>query len=125
MDRYVVRRRETIVEPKEVETGRRVTKLLNIVFLTWSVLVVIMYFASIDIPDYVDIGISIFAITVSIAYQSYKWYFYKKSEIGKVMEDPDISRARKIEDGQMNRRQAVNLDSELLNLDSIKINVDK
>lgn len=124
MNGFVVKRRDTFVEPAGVETGRQITKVLNIVFLTWSVLTIIMYFLSIDIPDYVDVSVSIFAISVSIMYQLYKAYWFKKSQISKVFDDPDLALRRKIINGDIKRRTArlepvKNLDMNFLSLEDI------
>lgn len=125
MNGFVVKRRDTLVEPASVETGRKMTKILNIVFLTWSVLTIIMYFLSIDIPDYFDVSISIFAISVSVMYQLYKAYWFKKSQISKVFDDPDLALRRKIDNGDIKRKAAIvepvkNLDMNFLSLEDIK-----
>jgi hypothetical protein len=125
MNGFVVKRRDTLVEPAGVEIGRRITKVLNIVFITWSVLTIIMYFLSIDIPDYFDVGVSIFAISVSVTYQLYKAYWFKKSQISKVFDDPDLALRRKIDNGDIKRKAARvepinNLDMNFLSLEDIK-----
>lgn len=125
MSNFIVKRRDTIVEPASVETGRKITKVLNVVFLTWSVLTIVMYYSSINLPEYVDISVSIFAIAVSVTYQIYKAYCFKQSQISKVFDDPDLVLRRKIENGDMKRRAAAvkpasNLDIEFLSLEDIK-----
>ena len=95
MDNFIVKRRETIVIPKEVETGRNINKLLNVIFLTWSVLTIILYFSGASVPDNLDVGVSLFAIGISICYQVYKYYMFRKSEVNKVFDDPDEALKRK------------------------------
>ncbi len=129
MNNYIVNRRETIVIPKAVADGRRVNYVLNIIFLTWSVLTIIMYFTNVEVPDYLDIGVSITAIAISVVYQVYKYYSFKKSEISKIFDDPDLALKRKNESKENNRRIAIkpiqNVDSpslEMLNLADVKVN---
>jgi hypothetical protein len=127
MNNYIVNRRETIVIPKAVADGSRVNFVLNIIFLTWSVLTIIMYFASVDVPDFLDIGVSILAIAISLLYQIYKYYIFKKSKIYKIFDDPDLALKRKNESKENNRRVAIkpiqNVASsslEILNLNDIQ-----
>lgn len=124
MSNFIVKRRDTIVEPVSVETGRKITKVLNVVFLTWSVLTIIMYYSSVNLPEYVDIGVSMFAILVSVSYEIYKAYCFKQSQITKVFDDPDLALRKKIETGNMKRRVATkplnNLDIDFLSLNDIK-----
>jgi len=129
MDNYIVQRRETIVIPKAVADGRKVNNILNIIFLTWSVLTIIMYFLNINVPDYLDIAVSISAISISILYQVYKYYSFKKSEISKVFDDPDLALKRKNQSKENNRRIAIkpiqNVEtSKMLNINDIQLELN-
>jgi hypothetical protein len=133
MEKYIVKRRETIVVPKSVEIGSKVNHILNVIFLTWSIMTIILYFSNIQVSDSLDIGVSLLAIGISISYQVYKYYMFRKSEVNKIFDDPDEVLRRK--NAQNIRKQAIvtpfqinsepnriNVKNDILDLNSIDIN---
>lgn len=87
-DKYIVKRRETIVIPNSVETGNKLNKYLSIGFLTWSIIVIICYFSEVNIPEVVDISISMFAIGVSVVHSLYNYYCFKSHNLYSIGPEP-------------------------------------
>jgi len=124
---YIVRRRDTIVIPKTIENGRKVNNILNYIFLTWSVITIILYFSSSEnlLPEYVDVGVSMLAIIISIGYQIYKLYEYRSSKLNQIFDDPaNIAKGPRrtaIVKPTVVTNAAQNLD--LLNLNEVKLDL--
>jgi hypothetical protein len=112
---YIVKRRGTTVTPIEVEYSNKLNKGLSIVFLCWSVVVIICYFSNVNIPEYIDISISILAITVSCAYYTYKYFTYKNHKLDAVSPAPK----------EKERKQAIRNVSpiDFTNLEEIKLDI--
>jgi hypothetical protein len=83
-DNYVVKHRDTIVVPKSVEVSRSINDYLSYVFLSWSMITLILYFSDIEIPEYVDVAIGCVSIFCTIAYYSYSHYAFKRSNLSKI-----------------------------------------
>jgi hypothetical protein len=83
-DNYVVKHRDTIIIPKSVEVSRNINDYLSYVFLAWSMITLILYFADIDIPQYVDVAIGCASIVCTTAYYMYDFYAFKQSGLNKV-----------------------------------------
>lgn len=109
---FTVNRRGTQVIPSSVVLGNRVNSTLNILFITWSVLVIIMYFVNINIPDYVDISVSMLAICIAVSHQIYTFIEYKRSGVYKVNIEP-------LNTKPLQKNSINNID--LLDLDKVKI----
>lgn len=84
MNDFTVKRRLTEVLPNSVELGNKINKGLNIIFITWSVLVIIMYFSGVELPNYIDVTVSIIAIGIAVSHQLYTYIAYRKSGIRKI-----------------------------------------
>lgn len=84
MNDFTVKRRLTEVMPNSVELGNKINKGLNIIFLTWSVLVIIMYFSGVVLPNYIDVAVSIVAIGITVSHQLYTYFAYRNSDIRKI-----------------------------------------
>ena len=84
-EKYIVKSHDSIeVIPKMVEYGNQVNKYLNYMFLTWSTLVVILYFAGVNIPDEIDVGVGLSSIILSALYYLYITYIFKEEHLYKV-----------------------------------------
>ncbi len=94
-DSYIVKRRETTVIPVGIEVGNKLNKWLSYVFLTWSIIVIICYFAGVEIPDCADIAVSMSAIAISIVYSLYNYYSFKSHNLYKVGIVPTTSGIKK------------------------------
>jgi hypothetical protein len=112
---FIIKRRGTEVIPSSVELGNKVNNALNILFITWSVLVIIMYLSSVDIPDYIDIIVSTIAIGIALSHQLYTFIEYRKSGVNKISIDPIKVPSKPV--------QNIGSNIELLDLNKIKITV--
>lgn len=88
MATFTVNRRDTNVVPSNVVLGNKVNKVLNYLFIMWSVLVIIMYFAEVNIPDYVDITVSAIAIGIAVSHKIYTMIEYRRSGVHKISTTP-------------------------------------
>jgi hypothetical protein len=84
MTRNLVKRRETVVIPLVVQQANQVASGLNYVFLVWSILTIIFYFADVSLPSGLEIGLSISAIVITVAHKAYWWWQMSASEIKKI-----------------------------------------
>lgn len=84
MNDFTVKRRLTEVIPNSVELGNKINKVLNILFISWSIIVIIMYFSGVDLPNYIDVTVSMIAIGISISHQLYNYIAYRNSNIRKI-----------------------------------------
>lgn len=116
-DRYVIKRASTYVSPVEVEHVGDIKKALSVVFICWSLIIIICYFAGISIPDYIDISVSLTSIFVSISYFLYKQYMYRSHKLG------SISPAPIVRDRKRGIIPIINKSDSFVNLEDIKLDI--
>jgi hypothetical protein len=88
---FTVNRRDTNVIPNNVVLGNKVNNVLNYLFITWSVLVIIMYFVGVSIPNYVEIIVSSIAIGIAVLHQIYTRLEYRRSGVHKIGITPNTT----------------------------------
>jgi hypothetical protein len=84
MAKNLVQRRETVVIPVAVQQANQVASGLNYVFLLWSVLTIIFYFANVRLPNGLEVGLSVAAVGITLTHKVYWWWQMSSSDIKKI-----------------------------------------